>query len=77
MAGLVSIDFKSILLVMIFAPVFLIHIYLPCLGTCLNRFLNGAFNKEKALAGTFSVIVRTLRRFVSSSTGHSAALEQT
>ena len=27
----------------------------------------GAFNKEKALEGTFSVIVKTSRRFVASS----------
>ena len=50
---------------MIFVLASQFHVYLPFLGThlakCLNSVLNvkaleGAFNKEKALVGAFSVI---------------------
>ena len=34
------------------------------------KALVGAFNREKALLGAFSVHCETLRRFVDSSTGH-------
>ena len=43
-----------------------------CLAYCLDSVLNvkalvGTFNQEKAQVGIFSVIVKTLRRFVVSS----------
>ena len=54
------------------------HIYLPWINTCLAYYLNSALNvdalvgtfnqEEKALVGTFSVIVKTLWTSVSSST---------
>ena len=34
------------------------QVYLRCLGTCLGKALEGAFNQEKALVGAFSVIVQ-------------------
>ena len=51
---------------------------MPCLGACLAKCQSVltvnvpvcALNKEKALVGTLSVIVKTSRTFVSSSTRH-------
>ena len=37
---------------------------------CLDRM--GTFNKEKALVGAFSIIIKLRRRFVSSSSRHAA-----
>ena len=53
------------------------YIYLPCLGACLAQCLNSvlnvkavvaAFNQEKYQVGALSVIVKSTRTFVLSST---------
>ena len=50
--------------------------------TCLYKFLNvkaliGAFNQEKALVGAFSMIVKSLQTFVSSSSVGDTSLTRT
>ena len=61
---------------MTFAPVTPFHIYLPMVKACLALYLNSVFTVKVligTLVGAFSVIVKSPRTFVGSSSGQAAA----